>query len=101
MKYKISDAFLFVNGEQIRIGTVLGQEDNPKSPFQSEIITNSEYESGLKSFKYGSQQIDDLCWHIVGTFKDFHATHHVDEKWINELAMMGYDTSKLVNIDSE
>lgn len=95
MKYKISDVYVRINGESIPVGTVLGQEDKPQSPFRTEYITNSEYEKGLKSFKYGRQQICDLVYHQVAEFKDFVATRPVEQKWIDELELMGYDISKL------
>lgn len=98
MKYKISDAYIVVNGEEIAVGVVLGQEDRPGSPFSTETIPISEYEKGVKEFKYGKQQIDDLVYHFVGRFKDSKAVKHIDEKWMRELQLMGYDTSKLVNI---
>ncbi len=98
MKYKISNAHLIVNGEDIIVGVVLGEEDKPESPFRTEYITISEYEKGLKEFRYGKQHIGDLVYHRVGEFVDFKAKRHIDEKWINELKLMGYDTSKLINI---
>lgn len=98
MKYKISNAYLTVNGEDIAVGVVLGEEDKSESPFRTQYIRVSEYENGLKEFKYGKQRIDDLVYHNLGKFVDFKATRHVDEKWIEELKLMGYDTSKLVNI---
>ena len=95
MKYKISDVYVRINGESIPVGTVLGEEDKPQSPFRTEYITNSEYEKGLKSFKYGKQQIGDCVYHQVAEFKNFVATSPVEQKWINELKLMGYDISKL------
>ena len=65
MKYKISDAYIKINGESISIGTVLGQEDKRQSPFRTEYITNSEYEKGLKNFKYGKQQIGDCVYRLI------------------------------------
>lgn len=97
MKYKISDAAIVINGEYITVGTVLGEEDKPNSPFSTKIIPNSEYEKGLKNFTYGKAHIDDCCCHWVGKFENFKATSHVDDIWINELKLMGYDTSKLIN----
>ena len=96
MKYKISDVYIRINGESIPVGTVLGQEDKPQSPFRTEYITNSEYEKGLKSFKYGRQQIGDMVYHLVAEFKDFVATRPVEQKWIDELKLMGYDIAKLL-----
>ena len=98
MKYKISDAFIRVNGQDIIVGVVLGRENNPDSPFMTEVIPVSEYEKGVKEFKYGPAHIDDLVFHGVGMFENFKATRHIDEKWIHELALLGYDTSKLVNV---
>ena len=98
MKYKISDAFIKVNGEAIKVGVVLGRENNPDSPFMTEVIPISEYEKGVKEFRYGQARIDDMVVHLVGIFNDFKADRHVDEKWMHELALLGYDTSKLVNV---
>ena len=95
MKYKISNAYIRINGESISVGTVLGEEDKPQSQFRTECITNSEYEKGLKSFKYGKQQIGDCIYHQVAEFKNFVATSPVEQKWINELKLMEYDVSKL------
>lgn len=97
MKYKISDAYILVNGEEINVGVVLGQEDKPESPFSTEIIPISEYEKGVKEFRYGRAHIDDMVVHLVGKFVDFKSASHVDEKWIHELRLLGYDTSKLIN----
>lgn len=99
MKYKISNAYLIINGESIPVGVVLGEEDKPKSPFTTEYITVSEYEMGLKNFTYGKQQIGDLCYHCLGEFLNFKAKKHIDEKWINELKNIGYDISKLINVE--
>lgn len=44
MKYKISNAYLSVNEEDIAVGVVLGEEDKPQSPFRTEYIRASEYE---------------------------------------------------------
>lgn len=95
MRYKISDVYVNVNGESIAVGTVLGEEDKPQSPFRTGYITNSEYEKGLKEFIYGKQQIGDLVCHCVAEFKNFVAIRPVEKKWIDELGKMGYDISKL------
>lgn len=95
MRYKISDLYVKINGESIPVGTVLGEEDKPQSPFRTEYITNSEYEKGLKSFKYGKQKIDNLVYYQIAEFKDFVATKPVEQKWIDELKLMGYDVSNL------
>ena len=97
MKYKISNAYIEVNGENIKVGVVLGQEDDPTSPYSTETIPFSEYEKGVKEFKYGRGRINDLVFHCVGVFNDFKSTSRIDEKWIHELELMGYDTSKLIN----
>ena len=41
MKYKISNAYINVNGEDIAVGVALGEEDRPQSPFRTEYVTNS------------------------------------------------------------
>ncbi len=97
MKYKISNVYITVNGEDINVGVVLGEEDKPESPYSTEQVTLSEYENGLKEFRYGKPYIDDLVFHCVGVFENFKSIRHVDEKWIRELKSMGYDTSKLIN----
>ena len=79
---------------------VVISDDNVRRVFiNPEIIKtsaeNSEYEEGLKSFKYGKQQIGDCVYHQVAEFKNFVATSPVEQKWINELKLMGYDVSKL------
>ena len=51
MKYKISNAYAVINGEEIQVGVALGQEDLPESPFTTGYVTNSEYEQGLKQFR--------------------------------------------------
>ena len=51
MKYKISDAYVQINGETIAVGTVLGEEDKPQSPFRTEYITNSEYKKRSEKFQ--------------------------------------------------
>ena len=95
MKYKISNVYINVNGENIAVGVVLGEEDKPQSPFRTEYVTNSEYERGLKEFRYGKQQIGDCVYHCITQFKNFTATCPIKQKWIDELEKMGYDISKL------
>lgn len=101
MKYKINDAYLIVNGESIPVGVVLGRDNEPRSPYMTECIMVSEYERGLKEFKYGEQKINNLVFYTLGEFVDFKATRHIDEKWIEELRLMGYDISRLVNVDED
>ena len=96
MKYKISNVHLIINGEDVIVGVVLGEEDNPTSPFRTGYITNSEYEEGLKSFKYGKQQIGDLVYHCVGKFVNNVAIMSIEQKWIDELEKMGYNITELV-----
>lgn len=96
MKYKISNAYAVINGEQIQVGVVLGQEDKPESPFRTEYVTNSEYKRGVKEFRYGEEIINDLVYHKVAEFKNFVSERPVEERWITELKLMGYDVSKLV-----
>lgn len=96
MKYKISNAYLTVNGQDVSVGTVLGPEDQPSSPFMTEVIPNSEYEKGLRQFIYGKAQICDLVYHNVGSVVDFKVAPNVDPKWIDELKLMGYDTSRFL-----
>lgn len=98
MKYKISNAYLDVNGEPIPVGVILGKENKPRDVTATECITMSEYKKGIKEFRYGGKQyVGDMMYHIVGTFIDFKAKEHVDQKWIDELKNMGYDTTKLIN----
>lgn len=95
MKYKISNVYINVNGEDIAVGAALGEEDKPQSPYRTEYVTNSEYEKGLKEFRYGKQQIGDMVYHLITQFKNFTATCPIKQKWIDELEKMGYDISKL------
>lgn len=95
MKYEINDVYLKVNGERIKVGVVLGEEDKPRSPYPTEFITNTEYENGLKCFKYGRARICNLSYYQVGEFKDNVAVEPIDNKWIEELQKMGYDTTNL------
>ena len=71
MKYKISNAYAVINGEEIQVGVALGQEDLPESPFTTGYVTNSEYEQGLKEFRYGKARIGDLVYHVVARFENF------------------------------
>lgn len=96
VKYKISNAYAVINGEQIQVGVVLGQENKPKSLHMTECITNSEYERGLKEFRYGKERVDDCVYHKVAEFDNFVSEWPVEERWITELKLMGYDVSKLV-----
>lgn len=96
MKYKINNVYINVNGEDIAVGVVLGEEDKPQSPFRTEYITNSEYERGLKEFRYGKQQIGDCVYHCITQFKNFTATCPIKQKWIDELEKMGYDIIHIV-----
>ncbi len=95
MRYKINNTYIIVNGESISVGTVLGKEDKPHSCCPTEIVTNSEYEEGVKCFKYGKQQINNLVCYCVGEFVNYVAKEQIKQKWIDELAKMGYDTSVL------
>lgn len=95
MKYKISNAYIKIGTESIAVGTVLGEEDKPCSPFRTEYITNSEYERGLKDFSYGQQQIGDLVYHQIAKLDFTGEPIEIEKKWIDELILMGYDVSKL------
>lgn len=95
MKYPIDDAYFVVNGERISVGVCLGEEDDPKSHRITEVITNSEYEAGLKCFKYGRQRIDLCCSCTVVVFEDSVADRPIKKKWIDEMIKMGYDLSSL------
>lgn len=93
MKYKISNAYAVINGEEIQVGVALGQEDLPESPFTTGYVTNSEYEQGLKEFRYGKARIGDLVYHVVARFENFVSASPVEARWIKELELMGYDVS--------
>lgn len=95
MKYKISNAYAVINGEEIQVGVALGQEDLPESPSTTGYVTNSEYEQGLKEFRYGKARIGDLVYHVVARFENFVSASPVEARWIKELELMGYDVSKL------
>lgn len=95
MKYKISDLYIEINNEPIPIGAVLGEEDNPNSPFRSGYITITEYENGLKNFTYGKQRIDDLMYHCLGKYYTTGESKSIKRKWVEELSRLGYDVSKV------
>ena len=96
MKYKISNLYIKIDGERIPIGVCLGEENKPESPYTTETIPISEYETGLKNFTYGRQRIDDCVYH--GLRHEYSTTGEpkpIDKKWFDELVRMGYDMSKV------
>jgi hypothetical protein len=96
MKYEINRSDIIINDtEYITVGVVLGPEDDPESPFRSETVPVSEFEKGLKSFKYGRAHINDCCCHIVGKLYTYGEPKVIEKKWIDELILMGYDVSAL------
>lgn len=95
MRYKISNVYIKIGTEEIAVGTVLGEDDKPHSPFSTEYITNSEYEKGLKDFSYGRQQIGDLVYHQIAKLDFTGEPVEIEKRWIDELILMGYDVSKL------
>lgn len=95
MKYKINNVYLNVNKLNVCVGVVLGKEDDPYSFFATEMITNTEYEEGLKTFKYGGQVVNNLVFYGVGTIVGNKIIESIDQKWIDELKKMGYQTDLL------
>lgn len=88
---KIKEIAIKVNGDIILVGFHM---------YNGEDITISEYEKGVKDFIYsnGLKRIEKKFF--VGEFINFKATKHVDEKWIDELKRQGYNTDKLINVES-
>lgn len=95
MKYKINNVYLNVNKVNVCVGVVLGEEDDPNSTFYTEMITNTEYEEGLKTFKYGGQVMNDCVFYCVGTIVRNKIQGHIDQKWIDELKKQEYHTELL------
>lgn len=95
MKYKIKTIYLDVNKEMVPVGVVLGEGDNPYSFTHTEEITNSEYEEGLRLFKYGGQITSTGFGYIYGTIIGNKILGHIDQKWIDELKKQGYHTELL------
>lgn len=87
----ISDVYLIVNGQSIKVGKVVCECDEGRwfnNP--NEYITNTEWERRKKNFEIGDQKIGDLCYHYVGEFKNNIALKPIEKKWIEELESMGY-----------
>lgn len=101
MKYKINNVYLNVNKLNVCVGVVLGEEDNPHSPFATEMITTTEYEEGLKTFKYGGQVVNNLVFYGVGTIVGNRIIEFIDQKWTEELKRLGYHTELLMRSDQE
>lgn len=85
MLYKINNIYLKVNKEMVRVGAVLVDRNS----LYTEEVTNSEYEEGLRSFKYGG----DICsesGYVYGTIIENKIQGHIDQKWLDELKKQGY-----------
>ena len=95
MKYPISNLYIKINDNSYKIGVVLGEEDKPNSPFTTEYVTMSEYEDGFKKFIYGSQYTDDCVYHMLGPYYTDGEPKEIEKKWIDELALMGFDVSRI------
>ena len=96
MKYKISNLYIKIDGERIPIGVCLGEEDKPESPYTTETIPISEYETGLKNFTYGRQRISDCTYHgLIHTYSTDGEPKPIKRKWYEELIRLGYDVSKV------
>lgn len=95
MKYKINNVYLNVNKVNVCVGVALGEEDDPNSTFYTEMITNTEYEEGLKTFKYGGQVMNDGTFYGAGTIVGNKVRGYIDQKWIDELKKQGYRTELL------
>lgn len=91
MNYITANILLKVNGSSINVGSILDD---------GSYVTNTEYRNGIKEFLYSCDcsRIEEN--RFVGEFIDFKATKHVDEKWIDELKRQGYNTDKLINVES-
>lgn len=96
MKFKISNLYIRIDSERIPIGVVLGEEDKPESPYSTDNIPISEYEAGLKTFKYGRQRISDCVAHYLReSYSTKGEPKPIESKWFYELIRLGYDVSKL------
>ena len=95
MKYKINNVYLNVNKLNVCVGVVLGEEDKYDSFYATEKITNTEYEEGLKLFKYGGQVVNNAVFYGVGIIVGNKVLGHIDQKWIDELKKQGYHTELL------
>lgn len=87
----VSDVYLIVNGQNINVGKVVRECDEGKwfnNP--SENITNTEWKERKNKFEVGDQKINDLVFHCVGCFKNNIAINPIEQKWIDELIIMGY-----------
>lgn len=90
MLYKINNIYLKVNKEMVRVGVVLVD----RCSLHTEEITNSEYEEGVKAFKYGGE-ICSESGYTYGTIVGNKIQGHIDQKWIDELKRLGYHTELL------
>ena len=90
MLYKINNIYLKVNKEMVPAGVVLVDRNS----LHTEEITNSEYEEGLRSFKYGGE-IYSESGYVYGTIIGNKIIGHIDQKWIDELKKQGYHTELL------
>lgn len=90
MLYKINNIYLKVNKKEVPVGAVLVDRDS----LYTEEVTNSEYEEGLRSFKYGGE-ICSESGYVYGTIIGNKIQGHIDQKWIDELKKQGYHTELL------
>lgn len=90
MLYKINNIYLNINKELVLVGVVLVDRNS----LHTEEITNSEYEEGLKTFKYGGE-ICSESGYTYGTIVGNKILGHIDQKWIDELKRLGYHTELL------
>lgn len=90
MLYKINNIYLNINKEMVLVGVVLVDRNS----LHTEEITNSEYEEGLKTFKYGGG-ICSESGYTYGTIVGNKIQGHIDQKWIDELKRLGYHTELL------
>ena len=90
MLYKINNIYLNINKELVLVGVVLVDRNS----LHTEEITTSEYEEGLKAFKYGGE-ICSESGYTYGTIVGNKIQGHIDQKWIDELKRLGYHTELL------
>lgn len=90
MLYKINNIYLNINKEMVLVGVVLVDRNS----LYTQEVTKSEYEEGLKAFKYGGE-ICSESGYTYGTIVGNKIQGHIDQKWIDELKKRGYHTELL------
>lgn len=87
----IGTAYVEVNGWKIKVGKILDDEHESVCDMFSGneiLVTNTEYLAMKQNFEVAPEKYFGQM--KVAEFINSIATGHVDEKWIEELASMGY-----------